>query len=316
MGHYRRRSRQASMKARLSIAAAVLVGGGAIGAVAVATSNHSAPSAAQSAAYSSNASHQISVGNALSTALTTWSTWRPTALRALSHMAPMRTFATAQKGHTTFAAQRGVVLLANKHWLLVKSTNGSLHLWLINGATKVTNVVTNVAGLTAMTGAAPAVVTAAQHGNTAPAVQTMAGSTQAVAAMTAPVAKPTTITVSVPGTNEVITITISQATAAVTASGTMAAQQTSTAMTTTVQPVMMAATNHVARGDLVFVAGVMKHHQLVAQLVLFKAPAATPAPTPTPVASTGMPTVPPTTGVTPTTPVVTATPSQISGTHT
>jgi len=308
------------MKARLSIAAAVLVGGGAIGAVAVAASNHSAPTAAASAGYSwdnswwSN-SHQLSVSNALNTALTT--NWRPTALVALQHMAPMRNFVTVQRGHTTLAAQRGVVVLANKHFLLVRSANGALHLWLLSGATKVTNVVTNSAGLGAMTGVTPTapVVTAAQQGNITPVTQTMLGTTtQAVAAMTAPAVKPVTITVSVPGTNEVITISIAQSTATVTPSGQMAAVTTGVPMTTTVQPVMMTANAHIARGDLVFVAGVVKHHQLVAQLVLFKAPAAMVTPTPTATIPTG--TVTPTTGVTPTTPVVTATPSQVSGTHT
>lgn len=315
MGRIRRSSRRASMKARLSIAAAVLVGGGAIGAVAVVASNHSAPQAASSAGFSWNNSHQqLSWSSALNTALTT--NWRPTALVALQRMAPMHNFVIAQHGHTTFAAQRGVVLLANKHFLLVKSANGGLHLWLLSGATKVTNVVTNSAGLAAMTGTTPTapVVTAAQQGNIAPVTQTMLGvTTQTVTAMTAPVVKPVTITVSVPGTNEVITISIAQSTATVTPSGQMAAVTTGVPMTTNVQPVMMTANAHIARGDLVFVAGVVKHHQLVAQLVLFKAPATAVTPTPTG-APTG--TVVPTTGVTPTMPVVTATPSQVSGTHT
>jgi hypothetical protein len=313
MGRYRRSSRHASMKARLSIAAAVLVGGGAIGAVAVAASNHSAPSTAQSAGFYWNTPrhHQMSVGNALNTALTSWNSSQSTAMTALTQMAPMRTFATAQMRHTTLAAQRGVVVLATKHWLLVKSANGSLHLWLINGATKVKNVVGNTTGTTAMTGSTNAATAAATRGNMTPATQTMAGTTtQAVTSMTAPVAKPTTITVSVPGTNEVITITISQSTAAVTPSGTSAAVTTSTPMTTTVQPVM-AVTNHIARGDLVFVAGVEKHHQLVAQLVLFTPPATTtPTPTATPTIPTATPTVPstatPTTGATQTTPVATS----------
>jgi hypothetical protein len=311
MGRNRRGSRQASMKARLSIAAAVLVGGGAIGAVAFATSNHSAaPSttAATSAGYYWNTPrhNQMSVGNALSTALASWNTSQWTSMTTLTRMAPMRNFATAQMRHTTFAAQRGVVVLATRHLLLVQSANGSLHLWLIGHNTAVQNVATSTTGTTAMTGSTQAATAATTLGTLAPAAQTMAGSTTAVTQMTAPVAKPTTITIAVAGTNQVITITIANTTAAVTPSGTSAAVTTGIPVTTSVVPVM-AVNNHIARGDLVFVAGVMTRHQLIAQLVLFTPPTTvTPTPTATvpvlPTSTATVPVVTPTapTGVTPT----------------
>jgi hypothetical protein len=72
-----------------------------------------------------------------------------------------------------------------------------------------------------------------------------------------------------------------------------AAQQSGTSMTGTTQPAF-AMTNHVVRGDLVLVAGVEKHGELRAQLVLF-APPAKKAPTPTPsvtATATATPTVP------------------------
>jgi hypothetical protein len=81
------------------------------------------------------------------------------------------------------------------------------------------------------------------------------------------------------------------------------------------QPVF-AATRHIARGDLVFVTGVVRDHFLWAQLVLFAAPkAVTPAPTPTPsMAPTGTPTMTPTVPATvPAT--VSSAPPTFSGPH-
>jgi hypothetical protein len=78
-------------------------------------------------------------------------------------------------------------------------------------------------------------------------------------------------------------------------------------MTGTTQPTF-AMTNHVARGDLVLVAGVEKHGELRAQLVLF-APPAKKAPAPTPSATA-------TATATPTAPTVTPSPGQTqSGVH-
>jgi hypothetical protein len=195
------------MRARLAVASAVLAGGAAIGVVAVAASSHPAPSAAQSAGYTLNFGHEISEGTALSTALSDWTTSPQKSLSTLAEMAPLKNFATARHGKTVFAAQRGVVVLATKHWLLVKSANGSLHLWLVNGATRVKDVAGSVAGMTAMTSSKSAATAATSQGNTAPA----------------------------------------------------------------------AATDHVKRGDLIFIAGIEKHGQPWAQLVLFAPPAKTTA---------------------------------------
>ncbi len=309
ISRYRRGIRQASMKARLGIAAAVLVGGGAIGAVAVAASSHSTPAAAQSAGYTLNFRHPISQQAALSSALSSWATSQQKSLTTLTRMAPVKNFAIARKGHTIFAVQRGVVALATRHWLLVKSANGGLHLWLLNGRTQVQNVANSPVGTAAMTGNTAATTAAMQRNNMAPAAAVMAG-TANVAAMNA-TPRPVTFTVAVTGTNVTLTITVTPTTATVapatmTAAQTMAAQ-TGTTMTPTKQPVF-AATKHIARGDLVFVAGVVKNHFLWAQLVLFSAPMAV---TPTPTATTtvtpaGTPAVPGT---------VTSTPPTFGGTH-
>jgi len=323
--------RQASLKARLVIAAAVLGGGGAIGAVAVATGSHSAPpptaqsDKAQSGnGYTMNFQHPISQQQALSSALSTWATSQQASLATLAGMAPVRTSATVRMGHTTFAAQRGVVALATKHWLLVKSANGSLHLWLLNAKTQARDVAGSAMGLAALTGN-PTAARAAMNHNMAPAAAVMAG-TANVAAMNA-TPRPVTFTVSVAGTNVTLTITVTPTTATVkpatmAAARTLAAQ-TGTAMTMAAarQPVF-AATRHIARGDLVFVTGVVRNHFLWAQLVLFAAPkAVTPAPAPTAkptptMMPTGTPTGMPTATKTPTAPATSASaPPTFSGPH-
>jgi hypothetical protein len=278
MGRNRRGSRHVSTKARLGIAAAVLLGGGAIGTVAVATNDLSSMTA-QSAGYTVNFQHPVSVQTALTTALNDWSWSQQRSMSTLANMAPMKSFVTVRRGHTTLAAQRGAVVLATKHFLLVKSANGSLHLWLVNGATKVKNVAASGTGMTALTGSSSAAKTAVTTGNMTPAGQAMVG-TSTVTAMNNPATKPTTVTVAVAGAGETITITITPSTTTVMPSTQTAAQQSGTSMTGTTQPTF-ATSNHIARGDLVLVAGVEQHGELRAQLVLFAAPAkTTPAPTP------------------------------------
>jgi hypothetical protein len=286
IGRSRRGIRQASMKARIGIAAAVLVGGGAIGAVAVAASSHSTPTAAQSAGYTLNFRHPISQQDALSAALSSWAASPQRSMQALARMAPVKNFIEVRKGHTVFAAQRGVVALATKHWLLVKSANGSLHLWLLNGKTAVKNVANSAVGTAAMTGSTAATNAAMQQNNMAPAAAVMAGAAN-VAAMNA-TPRPVTFTVAVTGTNVTLTITITPSTATVAPTTMTGAQamsaQTGTAMTMAPakQPVF-AATSHIARGDLVLVTGVVKNHFLWAQLVLFSKPVmVTPAPSVSP----------------------------------
>jgi hypothetical protein len=314
MGRNRRGNRQGSMKARLGIATAVLVGGGAIGVAAVAAHSYSpATTTAQSDAFTMNFHHRISEQTAVSSAISTWGRSQSGSLTTLAEMAPMRTFSQAWRGHTLYAAQRGVVVLATRRFLLVRSAHGALHLWWLTGGTVVMNVADNPMGMVAMTGSQPAARSLSQL-NMAPAAATMAGSPAVANQMAAPVSKPTTITVD-SGT-DVITITITSTTATVTQPGTIAtvtptttatatpptttvtatatATATSTAaptMTPTITPTMTAtgtqppfnATRGIMRGDLVFVAGVRMHGFLIAKLVLYAAPTnVTPAPTVTP----------------------------------
>jgi hypothetical protein len=303
MGRNRRGNRPASMKARLAIATAVLVGGGAIGAVAVATSHNSTSANAASAGYSTNWGQQrnLSYGVALSTALNQWGQSQQSSLLTLARMAPMRTFGTQMRGRTMFAAQRGVVLLATHHWFLVRSANGKLGLWFFSGHTQFTNVSNSAVGTSAMTGSTVATVAAMAQNNMVPATQVLTG-LSTLTPVTTPVAKPVTVTATVNGAaNVTVTITITSTTATIAPSTTTAAVLTQTSMNTMTTAPVFARWNNLMRGDLVLVAGVKSHNFLVAHLVLFAPPT-----TATPVPSTTA-TVP---GATPTT-----TSSTFSGTN-
>jgi hypothetical protein len=285
IGRNRRGNRQASMKARVGIATAVLVGGSAVGVAAVAAASHGpATTNASSAGFTLNFHHTISEQAALSSALSTWGTSHQRSLTTLAEMAPMRTFSQVWKRHTEFAVQRGVVVLATRKFLLVQSANGGLHLWWIKGSTQFLNVSTTMTGMAALTGSTTAAKAAMVSNNMTPAATAVAGSTAAVNQMMAPVSKPTTITVST-GT-QTITITITSSTATVTqpvttptATATVSATPTPTATAT--QPTFTMA-HGIARGDLVLVAGLRIHGQLIAKLVIFAAPNTGTTPTPTP----------------------------------
>jgi hypothetical protein len=186
----RRRNRQASVKARLGIAAAVLAGGGAAG-VAVAASHNAGPSSteASSAGYIMSIHHHISVQDALSSALSTWgrsASSHQRALNTLAQMAPMQNYTQVwgprhtRWAHTQFVAQRGVVVavgtIRGKQFLVVRSANGGLKLWWLNANTGFVNTAANSTALVAMTGDNKSAVQAAVNNNTAPAMQQMAGS--------------------------------------------------------------------------------------------------------------------------------------------
>lgn len=314
-GRNRRGSRQATMKARIGIATAVLAGGGAAGVAAVAANNHGpATTTASEAGFIMGIHHHIGMEAALSGALNAWGHSHQRSLSTLAQMMPMRTFTQVWGGHghhrTMFAAQRGVVVLATKQFLLVKSAHGQLHLWWLTGRTAFQNVTASPTGMTAMTGNNTAAVQAVVNQNTVTAATVMAGSVNAVTQAVAPT-KVTTVTIAT-GT-ETIAITITPTTATVTQPGatpsampmattTSIPTSTPTGMpTATTQPVTTTA-NGVAAGDLVMIAGVRVHGRLFARLVLFSAPTAmTATPTATPsvaVHPTGTVTQPAVTGTT------------------
>jgi hypothetical protein len=297
------------MKARLAIATAVLVGGGAIGAVAVATSHNSTSANAASAGYSTNWGHQrnLSYGWALSTALNQWGSSQWASLNTLSQMAPMRTFGTQMRGRTMFAAQRGVVILATHHWFLVQSANGKLGLWFFSGHTQFANVSNSAIGTSALTGNTFATTAAMAQNNMVPAIQTLTG-LSTLTPVTTPVAKPVTVTATVNGAaNVTVTITITNTTATIAPSTTTAAVMTQTSMNTMTTAPVFARWNNLMRGDLVLVAGVKSHNIMVAHLVLFTPPTTTVTPVPS---ATAFPT-----GTTPVVPNPSTTSSTFSGTN-
>jgi hypothetical protein len=187
--------------------------------------------------------------------------------------------------HATLDAQRGIVVLATKKFLVVRSFNGSLHLWWLSGATGIKDVDSSTTGWTAVTGSHSAATAAMTAGNMTPASTIVAGSTSVVSQLTTPVAKPTTITINSGGV--VITITVANTTATVTQPVTTTTQTT---QNTWASQSAWSATRGVQRGDLVVVAGTSKKGQLNAGFVLFapvkSAPSASQtapvSPTPTP----------------------------------
>jgi hypothetical protein len=306
----RRGFSSAGNRARVAIAAAVLVGGSAVGVVAVSAS-HSGATTAQSAGFATSNRHTIGEASALTTAFSQWSKSPAKSLTTLSKMTPMRSFTQVRVHGTTFAAQRGIVVLATKKFLVVKSAHGGgLHLWFVGKGTAFKNVGATASGMAAMTGSATATTAAMTTGNMMPAATVMAGSTSAVTQMATTPAKPATITIAT-GT-EVITITIASSMATVTQPVTT----TATRMTKSTQPAFRA-TMGVHRGDLIFLAGTRVHGMLTAKIVLFAAPGkATPRPTASATPSmtaSATPSVTPSATVSPTTSVSAA--PTTGGTH-
>lgn len=302
------RNRQAKLKARLGIATAVLVGGGAIGGVAaVAASGHGSTTNARNAGYTINFRHNVPMGTALSSALSSMQHGRQgRALSELARMRTMRNFAQTMHHGTTFAAQRGVIEVASRHFIVVKSANGSLHLWWVAGNARFVNASASGTAMAAMTGSNSAASSAMTTGNMTPATMTMAGGTAMATTMAAPATRPTTLTIQ--SGNATITITITSSTATVSAPATTPATTTSTSSMTTGSGAMASgpttmtrqsaflARHGVARGDMALVTGVRFHGFLIAKMVVFTPPTTvTPTPSASPSATTSVaPTATPT----------------------
>lgn len=143
--------RRTSTRVRLAVAAAVLVGGGAAAVVAVAANNGNTATA-QSAGYYTPTGRSMSYTSAMSSAMSSWNYSSNTSLTTMSHMSPMRTFDTMSWHHTTIAMQRGTVVGESRSELAVKSSNGTLEVWHVNGGTKTLNVGGSSTGMSAMTG--------------------------------------------------------------------------------------------------------------------------------------------------------------------
>jgi hypothetical protein len=250
----RRRNRQANMKARLGLAGAVLVGGGAVGVAAVAANGGGASTTTSAAAYIMGVQHHIPASQALSGALSTWGKTTASHQRALGMLAqmnPMRNFNQVwgprhtRFAHTQYAAQRGVVTaigtVANRQFLVVRSANGQMKVWWLTGKTGFVNAAGNAAAMVAMTGNNNAALQAAANKNMMPATNTMAGN-MAVANKAAAGGFSFTGTFTINGQTFTITINATTGTGTVTpttmppATGTVTAPATGMGTTTATAP--------------------------------------------------------------------------------
>lgn len=155
IGRNKRGIRRASTRARLAVAAAVLVGGGAAAAVGVAVSNHGAVNAASAGYYSH---HELSETHAMSDAMQWWHKSPSTSLSLISQMTPMRNVSMTPWHNHTLVLQRGTVVGAMRNAFVIKSTNRMFEIWHVNGGTAFLNVGGTSMGMNAMTGGGTSMV--------------------------------------------------------------------------------------------------------------------------------------------------------------
>ena len=259
-----RRYGKSSVKTRVGIATAVLVGG-AVAAAAVVASHGAAP-AATSAAYSSRFGNE---GTVLSSAMSNWNGARQSSYAQLAQLTQARQFSQATHKGKMLAAQRGIVILATKKFLVLQSSNGSLHLWLLSGATKFQNVSNTMAGTKALTASTSAAQQAMASGNMIPATTLLAGSPITAAALLTPTPAAQTITVQVANTPLTVTVTVTRSAATVSQTATTPPTGMPTWHPVTFTQNAWLPMNGLARGDLALVVGTRSHWTLHAQLVLF-----------------------------------------------
>jgi hypothetical protein len=252
-------------KTRVGIATAILVGG-AVAAGAALAANHGAAATATSAAFSSHAANE---GTVLSSAMTHWNGSRQSAYAQLARLTQARQFSQARHNGRTLAVQRGIVVLATKKFLILRSSNGSLHLWLLSGKTKFQNVSHTMAGTRAMTASTSAAQQAMRSGNMIPATSLLAGSPTTAAALLTPTPAAQTVTVQVANTNLTVTVTVTRSMATVHQTATMPQAARPAWSPVTFTQNAWQAMHALARGDLALVAGTRSHWTLHAQLVLF-----------------------------------------------
>src|SRR5690242_19476571 len=260
-----RRYGKTTVKTRVGIATAILVGG-AVAAGAALAASHGAVATATSAAYSSHAANEATI---LSSAMNNWSSSRQASYAQLARLTQARQFSQTRHQGKTVAIQRGIVVLAKKKFLILQSANGSLHLWLLSGASKFQNVSNTMAGTKALTASTSAAQQAMSSGNMIPATSLLAGSPTTAAAMLTPTTAPQTVTVQVAGTNLTVTVTVTRSMATVSQTATMPQAAMPTWNPVTFTQNAWQATHTLARGDLALVAGFRSHWTLHAQLVLF-----------------------------------------------
>jgi hypothetical protein len=201
--------------------------------------------------------------------MSNWNWSRQRSYAALARLTQARQFSQTMHVGKMLAVQRGIVVLATKKFLILQSSNGSLHLWLLSGATKFQNVSATTAGTQALTASTSATRQAMASGNMVPATTLLAGSPTTAAALLTPAPAAQTVTVQVANTNLTVTITVTRSMATVAQTATTPAAGLPTWNPVTFRQNAWQATHALARGDLALVAGVRSHRTLHAQLVLF-----------------------------------------------
>jgi hypothetical protein len=161
------------------------------------------------------------------------------------------------------------VVLATKRFVILQSSNGSLHLWLLSAGTQFQNVSNTTAGTQALTASTSATQQAMTSGNMIPATTLLAGSPTTAAALLTPAAIPQTVSVQVADTDLTVTVTVTRDTARVSQTATTPPAGLPTWNPVTFTQNAWLATNALARGDLALVVGTRSHWTLHAQLILF-----------------------------------------------
>lgn len=255
-----------SLRSRIGIATAVLVGGGAIAAGAVVATSHGAPTKVQAAGYAHGYSSEWT---ALNTAMNTWNWSRQTSYNQFAGLTSERTYSQTWNHGKMLAVQRGIVVLATHKFIILQSANGSLRLWLVSGNTKFQNVSTTTSGMNALSANWSAANQAMTTGNMVPVTTTMAGSPTTAAQMLTPTPAVQTVTVQVANTDLTVTVTITRSTATVNQTATTPVNAMPSWWQNTFTQNAWMPVNKLARGDLALIAGVRSHWTLHAQLVLF-----------------------------------------------
>ena len=263
------RGRRVVLKTRAGLVTAVLACGaiaaGAIAIAAATASGHSAAMAVSPAAYSARSSSE---GAVINSALGNWNSARQATYSDLASLTQVHGYSQTKRQGQMLDIQRGIVVLATSNYLILQSANGSLHLWLLSGATQVQNVTGMTAGTMALTGSASATQQEMSSGNMVPATSLLAGSPETAAALLTPTAVPETASVQVANTDLTVTVTVTGGTATVSQTATTPATGAPVPDQVTFTQNAWQTTDSIARGDLAVVVGMRSHGTLHAQLIL------------------------------------------------
>jgi len=264
------RGRRRVLKTRSGLVTAVLACGaiaaGAIAIAAATASGHAAAMAASPAAYSARSSSE---GAVLNSALGQWNSSRQATYSDLASLTQVHGYSQTRHRGQMLDIQRGIVVLATSNYLILQSANGSLHLWLLSGATQVQDVTAMTAGTMALTGSASVTQQEMSSGNMVPATSLLAGSPETAAALLTPAAVPETASVQVADTDLTVTVTVTRGTATVSQTATTPATGAPVPDQVTFTQNAWQTADSIARGDLAVVVGMRSDGTLHAQLILF-----------------------------------------------